>query len=249
MIGRTRWQFRSVDSTQDIAFRLAGQGAKSGTIVRADYQSSGRGRHGRTWDVPANTALMFSLLLRPDVPVHLLGSLSIHIANVLYDVFALFGADNVTLKWPNDVLIHGRKVSGILVQTRMQPDLVAVIGIGINISTPSAALPPTAISLTDAICREVDADALLEEILFRLDAMWSTWQPEFTPEQIQAIDHRLWLCGEQASLLDADRETIGIIAGIAADSALRLQVGGEEHRIHAGEITRGPRPIVPVVDA
>lgn len=245
MIGRTRWRFRSVTSTQDVAFKLAGMGAESGSIVRADYQSAGRGRLGRSWEAPANMALTFSVLLRPEVFLHQLGSLSIVTAHTLCQVFAEAGASGVSLKWPNDVLLNGRKVSGILVQTRMMPDPVAVIGIGVNVNTPLDLLPPTATSLAHEIGQPVDADVLFEQIVSGLDVMWMNWQPTISQVQTGELDRRLWLGGQHATLLDADRAFTGTILGIAPDGGLRMLIDDEEQVIRAGEITRGPRPAFP----
>lgn len=243
MIGRTRWRFREVASTQDIAWQLAGMGAHHGTVVRADYQSAGRGRQGRRWEVPENTALMFSTISRPDMPIHQLGPLSIQLALVLCDAFTRSGAHDVSVKWPNDVLIGGRKVSGILVQTRMMPGLVAVAGIGINVSAPLESLPPTATSLESALGTRVDSEALFDDILAGIDRMWADRSSELTSEEVRDIDSRLWLHGMPVTLLDADREITGTIAGISSQGGLRLIIDGAEQTIYAGEITRGPRPI------
>ena len=242
MIGRTRWRFRSVTSTQDIAFQLASMGARSGTVVRADYQSAGRGRLGRTWEVPADTALTFSILLRPDVPLHQLGSLSIETAHALCTVLIAAGARNVALKWPNDVLVDGRKVSGILLQTRSMPDAVAVIGIGVNVNTPLESLPATATSLAAVLDHAIDPADMLDQIITVLDSMWTTWRPIISRNRIAELDQKLWLNGRQATLLDADREIAGTILGVAPDGALRMLVDDREISVHAGEITRGPRP-------
>ena len=245
MIGHTRWRFRSVPSTQDVAFQLAGMGTDSGTVVRADYQSSGRGRLGRSWEAPANTALTFSVLLRTTAPLHQLGTLSIQTAAALGDVLAAAGADNIAIKWPNDVLLGGRKVSGILVQTRPMPDPVAVIGIGVNLSTPLDSLPPTATSLSHEISAPIDPDVFFEQLIHALNRMWITRQPTLTQSQVDELDRQLWLRNEHVTLLDADREIAGTLMGIAPDGSLRLEIDGTEQTIHAGEIIRGPRPSRP----
>lgn len=241
MIGRTRWRFRSVESTQNVAFQLAAAGADHGTVVRADYQTAGRGRLGRTWEAPVGTALTFSVMLRPACSPHEIGTLSVRVADVLCTVFATLGVHEISLKWPNDVLISGRKVSGILVQTRMMPELVAVIGIGINIS----ASPESATNLMLATGNQIDADRVFNHALTGLDQMWSGWQPELSESVMQEIDQRLWLRGEQVTLQDAEREITGTIAGVSPGGALRLTNNETERLIHVGEITRGPRPIHP----
>jgi BirA family biotin operon repressor/biotin-[acetyl-CoA-carboxylase] ligase len=241
MIGRTRYRFHSVDSTQTVAFQLAKLGANHGTLVQSDFQTAGRGRLGRKWDAPSGTALTFSTLLRPTCAPHELGPLSIRIASVLCDVVANLGATDVALKWPNDVVIAGRKVSGILVQTRMMPDLAAVVGIGINIS----AAPESATHLQAEIKDTIGAGELLDKVVIGLDQMWAAWQPELGSDEIRSIEARLWLRGEQVTLQDADREITGIIVGVTPDGALRLTTREGERVLHVGEITRGPRLAIP----
>ncbi len=243
MIGRTRWRFREVTSTQDIAWQLAVSGAPHGTVIRADFQSAGRGRLGRRWDVPANTALTFSIVLRPGSGERNLGPLSVQLAGVLCHAFARAGARDVALKWPNDVLIGGLKVSGILVQTRTMPDLVVVAGIGINISPPGEALPPTATSLSAATGKEIDAEVHLDDVLAGIGHLWTGREAALSTSEVSEIDRLLWLRDEPVTLLDAERVITGTIAGVAPDGGLRLIDQGIERVIHAGEIVRGPRPI------
>lgn len=243
MIGRTRWHFPEVASTQDTAFELANQGAAHGTVVRADFQSAGRGRQGRSWDAPALSSLMFSVLLRPHQPLHELTNISILTAKVLAGVFATYTTAPISIKWPNDVLIDGRKVSGILLQTRSVPDPVAVLGIGINISAQSDVLPEHATSLASHTETPIDADALLDSILAGLNQIWDRWESGITNEAIRQLDKQLWLNGELVSLQDGDRSITGTILGIAQNGGLRLNVGGHERTVVAGEITRGPRRI------
>lgn len=241
MIGRTCWRFPTVDSTQNVAFSLAGLGMTSGTVVRAEYQRAGRGRLGRTWDVPPATSLMFSVLLRPEHQVHQLGSLSLAVADALVTVFERTVPGEIAIKWPNDILIDGRKVSGILVQTRMQPDLVAVLGIGINVLQTVDQLPDGATSIAITSGPGVDREVLYDDIIASLNTSLERWQPELAPDVLSRIERRLWMTGDQVELLDADRTLSGEIVGIAATGELRLLMDGRERRISSGEITRGPR--------
>src|SRR5699024_8129999 len=117
----------------------------------------------------------------------------------------------IHIKWPNDVLIDGRKVSGILLQTRANPDPVAVLGIGINIATPVEHLPETATSLELARDSAIEPETILDAILTGLDSMMSSWQPELNPETVADFDARLWKRGEMVSLLDGDRQIEGRI--------------------------------------
>ena len=243
MIGRTRWHFPEVDSTQNIAFALAEAGANHGTIVRADYQSAGRGRQGKTWQAPTGSSLMFSVLLRPEVPFHELGTLSILVARALADEVASRTTDPVHIKWPNDVLINGKKLSGILLQTRSNPSPVAVLGIGINLNMPPELLPETATSLSRHVPAAIDPGMLLDSLAVRLNSTWDSVGNTLSASILQKLDKRLWLNQEIVSLLDGDRVITGRILGIAQNGGLRLNVQGRERVVVAGEITRGPRPV------
>ena len=243
MIGRVCWRFAEVDSTQNVAYQLVDLGAEHGTVVRADYQSAGRGRQGKVWESARGSALMFSVILRPTVPLHELGGISILVADALVDALANVIDSPIQIKWPNDVLIAGKKTSGILLQTRSGPEPVAVLGIGINIDDPAGSLPSGSTSLNRHASRLIGSDELLAAITRELNKMWNSFQPKLTQEQVDELESRLWQKGEMVSILDAEREIRGSILGLAKNGGLRLSVEGSERVVVAGEILRGPRPI------
>jgi BirA family biotin operon repressor/biotin-[acetyl-CoA-carboxylase] ligase len=131
-LGRPRLHLRATTSTNDRARDLAQAGAPHGTLVTASEQSAGRGRQGRTWSAPAGSALLMSLVLR-DAPALLPLAAGVAVAEVA-------GA-GARVKWPNDVLVEGRKVAGILAEARPR-DGWAVLGIGLNVSLRVEDLPP-----------------------------------------------------------------------------------------------------------
>ncbi|HEU4978841.1 MAG TPA: biotin--[acetyl-CoA-carboxylase] ligase, partial [Solirubrobacteraceae bacterium] len=131
-LGSPRLHLRSTTSTNDRARHLAAAGAPHGTLVTAGEQSAGRGRQGRTWSAPAGHALLLSLVLRDPPPLLPL------LAAVAVAEVAGAGA---RIKWPNDVLLDGRKVAGILAEGRPQQGW-AVLGIGLNVAVRVADLPP-----------------------------------------------------------------------------------------------------------
>ena len=130
-LGNPRVHFRLTDSTNARARELASGGAPHGTVVTADEQSAGRGRQGRTWTAPAGRALLCSVVIR-DPPRLLPLAAGVAVAEVA-------GAD-AQIKWPNDVLLGGRKVAGILVEARLQ-ERWAVVGIGLNVAVREADFP------------------------------------------------------------------------------------------------------------
>lgn len=243
MIGRVCWRFAEVESTQNVAFQLAELGADHGTLVRADFQSAGRGRQGRIWESARGSALMFSVILRPTVPLHQLGVISILVVDALVDALAGVIDSPIQIKWPNDVLIAGKKTSGILLQTRSSPEPVAVLGIGINIDDSAGSLPSGSTSLNQHAGQPIGSDELLTAITRQLNKMWNSFQPKLTQEQVDELESRLWQKGEMVSILDADRDVHGRILGLAKNGGLRLSVEGSERVVVAGEILRGPRSI------
>jgi len=130
-IGTPRLHVRSIGSTNDRARELAGAGAPHGTLVTAGEQTAGRGRQGRTWSAPPDQALLMSLVLH-EPPALLPLRAGLAVATAI--------GDEAQLKWPNDVLVAGRKVAGILAEARPS-DGWAILGIGVNVAIDLAELP------------------------------------------------------------------------------------------------------------
>jgi BirA family biotin operon repressor/biotin-[acetyl-CoA-carboxylase] ligase len=131
-LGRPRLHLRATTSTNDRARALAQAGAPHGTLVTAGEQSAGRGRQGRTWSAPRGRALLLSLVLR-DPPALLPLAAALAVAEV--------GGPDARIKWPNDVLVGGRKVAGILAEGRAHEGW-AVLGVGLNVAVRMEDLPP-----------------------------------------------------------------------------------------------------------
>jgi len=135
--GRPHRHLRLTDSTNERARALAQAGSPSGTVVTADEQDAGRGRHGRAWSAPAGAALLYSAILRPLDLRH--GLLPLAVPLAVCEAVETLAPVSCRLKWPNDVWIDERKVAGVLIEAR-PPDW-AVIGIGINLSIADGEFP------------------------------------------------------------------------------------------------------------
>jgi BirA family biotin operon repressor/biotin-[acetyl-CoA-carboxylase] ligase len=161
-LGTPRLHLRQTDSTNDRARALAMAGAPHGMLVTASEQRAGRGRQGRTWSAPAGRALLASLVLR-DVPALLTLASAVAVA----DVVAAASAARVAIKWPNDVLLDGRKVAGILAEGRLQEGWV-VLGIGINVAVRD--FPPELAERAAGLGLQPDAiEPLLAALLAALE--------------------------------------------------------------------------------
>lgn len=128
-------------STNDDLLAAGEEGAPSGTLLFADHQTAGRGQFHRPWESSPSLGLWFSLLLRMEINDRVLPSLSAFAALALVETISGLGIEGCGIKEPNDVLIGGRKVSGVLVETRVGRDPFAVVGIGLNVNHTSMDFP------------------------------------------------------------------------------------------------------------
>jgi BirA family biotin operon repressor/biotin-[acetyl-CoA-carboxylase] ligase len=156
--------------------RLLGDGAPEGAVVATDEQTAGRGRLGRRWEAPAGSSLLFSLVLRPPVEAARWPELSVLAGGAVAEAIADVTGLVATVKHPNDVLVGGRKVAGVLAEAT---EGRVVLGMGVNVSQRAgelpadARMPPTSLELETG--SEVDRCELLAEILHRLEARYAAW--------------------------------------------------------------------------
>jgi BirA family biotin operon repressor/biotin-[acetyl-CoA-carboxylase] ligase len=211
---------RRTDSTNDRARALASTGAPHGTLVTAGEQTAGRGRQGRTWSAPAGTALLMSLVLRDAPPLVPLAA-GVAVAEV--------AGDGAQLKWPNDVLIGGRKVAGILVEARPAEGW-SVLGIGVNVAVSLEQLPAGLEASAGTLGRQAgEIEPLLAALLGRLER-WLTEPAEAVLDAWRARDALLgrvvtWPGGT------------GKGAGVDGEGRLVVALaGGGTAALHAGEV-------------
>ena len=132
IIGRNISAFRSVKSTNDLAAELAENGASEGVIVTAEEQTKGRGRLGRAWHSPAGAGIYVSIILKPRINPDKAPGISIMTAVALADAVKKFCPGEVRIKWPNDILINGRKTAGILTELSAEKNKINHIVVGVG---------------------------------------------------------------------------------------------------------------------
>jgi len=221
-LGAPRLHVRVLDSTNARARHLAERGAPNGTLVTAGEQTAGRGRQGRTWIAPAGRALLCSLVLR-DPPRLLPLAAGVAVAEE--------AGGEARLKWPNDVLVEGRKVAGILVEGRPQEGW-AVLGIGLNVALREDDLPPELRSRAGSLGRTPDdVEPTLDRLLDGLER-WVAATPE---ELLAAVRSRDALRGRRVSWSGGDGEA----EGIDDDGRLVVLTGGGRRSLDAGEVHLG----------
>lgn len=176
--GQEVYAFHSVSSTMDVAHELAAQGLPDGTIVWARRQTQGRGRFGRTWESPEGGAYC-SLILRPTRPAAETPQLSLVAGLATAETIQQQTGLIATVRWPNDLLLDGRKVAGILIEHRAG---AVVLGIGINISTDQTQLPEGSTSLAASRARACDPYQFTGAWYRRFQSWYATWTAQgFAP--------------------------------------------------------------------
>lgn len=231
--------FAEIDSTNDEAKRRAGEGAAQGTLIWAQAQRAGRGRRGRGFVSPAGNLYM-SILLRPDRPAASAAQLGFAAALALGDAILplLPRPEGLRYKWPNDVLIDGRKVSGILLESQAAGEGRLdwlVVGIGVNVASFPAGVDYPAISLAAAGAR-VTVEALLEAVAGSFERWYERWREEGFRPLRQAWLARARGLGEAIRVRLQGEEASGRFAGLDEDGALLLDDGTTRRRIGAGDV-------------
>lgn len=230
-LGTPRLHLREIDSTNVRAQRLAMDGAPHGTLVTAAGQTAGHGRQGRAWVTPARRALACSLVLRE--PPRLLPMVAALAVADVADRFDAAGR-SAAIKWPNDVLLDGRKVAGILAEGRPQEGWV-VLGVGVNVAVEEGAFPPELRDVATSLGR---APAAVEPVLALLLTRLAHWLAATPDEAMDAYRARDALAGREISWNGGS----GTALGVADDGRLRVRSGDrpdEEVLLDAGEVHLG----------
>ena len=244
---RQHWQvFRSVDSTNSLAKDMALQGAPDGTVLIADSQTAGRGRLGRSFQSRAGLGLYLSILWRPEgtaqdlLPLPALGAVAaVRVVRRLCGVRA-------QIKWPNDLVLEGKKIAGILTESVLLGDeLAVVLGIGINVSHRAGdfagEVRHMAASLEmvtgKPVSRGAVAAALIEELdVLRREALHNpaAWLDEYRT--------RCLTLGREVRVVAGDTERHGLALAVDEGYGLRVRwEDGSEETVRAGEVSvRGP---------
>ncbi|MBL8705010.1 MAG: biotin--[acetyl-CoA-carboxylase] ligase [Rhodospirillales bacterium] len=230
-----------VGSTNDEARRLAAAGAPEFALVWAREQTSGRGRQGRAWASPPGN-LYCSLVLRPPVALARAMELSLVAALGLGEAIAPLLPQGVDLryKWPNDLLLNERKVSGILLESSLRPDGALdflVLGTGVNIESYPAQARLPATSLHAAGVQGIDAGFMLEAYVRQFQLWYTTWLAQDLPPVRAQWQRRAWRLGERLEMNLGEASLAGRFDGLAPDGAMVLTLDdGTQRRVNAGEV-------------
>ncbi len=242
-LGCTLHYFDRVDSTNTVAHRLATDGTPEGTVVIADSQTKGRGRLGRSWASPARRNLYVSVILRPAIAAAAAPPLSLVVGVAVTETIRDW-APQAVLKWPNDVLIDRRKVSGVLTEMEADDGWVrfVIVGIGVNVNSTADDLPAelrdSAVSLRDVVGAPVDRTAFAERLLSRLEQRYDQFlHGGFVT--IRPVCERLsGLTGQHVEVDDGAHRYAGLATGIAPNGGLCLRdATGRDIEVLVGDVT------------
>ncbi len=232
-------------STNEEARRLAGEGAPEGLLVITEFQSAGRGRLDRDWVAPRGSSLLMSILFRPEFAAHQAQRLTMICGLAVVDAIESQTGLHAGLKWPNDLVIEGAKVGGILTEIGLEGTRVdhAVVGIGLNVNLDPARLPAglhmPATSLKHELGAQVARLPLLQVLLQRIEQRYLALQAGQSPHQDWAA--RLVTLGKPVTVTSTGAVLEGIAEWVDLDGALLVRLAdGRLERVLAGDVsTRG----------
>lgn len=241
-IGNTIYYEPVMGSTNTKAMQLAEEGAPHGTLVVTDKQESGRGRRGRKWETPENSAIAMTFLLRPDINPNNASMLTLvtamAVARGIEDETGL----KVGIKWPNDIIINGKKVSGILTEMSAQTDYVnhIVIGIGINVHEEifPEELQDIATSLYIELGIKINRAALIERICEYFEAYYEVFlQTEDLSAISKQYDAYMVNRNKTVRVLDPKDSFEGTARGITTRGELLVDTWESRRLVSSGEVT------------
>ena len=244
IVGRDIRVFERTTSTNDVIEKLARDGVKEGVVVFAESQTQGRGRLGRAWMSPARKGLWFSVLLRPELRPQEATQLTIAAATALRRAIQLETSLDPEIKWPNDILIRGKKVAGILTELSAELDQVKhiVIGIGVdvnlNVNEFPAELRKMATSLKIETGRTVSRPELATAIMRELDHDYARVCGHFFADVADEWEAHCTTIGRHVTIQIGERKIRGRAESLGEDGSLQLRTEhGHLERIIGGDVT------------
>jgi len=237
------YHFNSTDSTNVMAEHFASEGAAEGDIVVAEYQTQGKGRKGRSWFSPAGEGIYVSIILRPRISPHEAPKLTLMASVAIAEAIAACVPVDAAIKWPNDILIAGKKVAGILTEIKAEIDKIhhVVVGVGINVNTSYESFPldirDNATSLFRETGNKISRTFILKTCLECLEKQYEILQNQgFTPilEQWKQLSE---MAGKKITVDVLDTSYAGIVEDVNEDGYLIIRdQEGNTRRIVSGDV-------------
>jgi len=245
----TRWVAQTIhyydetDSTNLQAKLAAGEGALDGTLFVADRQTAGRGRRGRKWESPAGVNIYFTLLLRPQFAPDKASQVTLVMGLAVAEVIREYCELDARIKWPNDVVVGGKKVCGILTELGLQGSCIDHLIVGVGVNVGRQAFPPeietTATSLEAEKDSEIDRTGLFSGVLERFEVLYEEFKRTGDLHSLrERYEARLINRNREVRVLDPKGEYTGMARGISVDGELLIErADGSVEAVYAGEVS------------
>jgi BirA family biotin operon repressor/biotin-[acetyl-CoA-carboxylase] ligase len=242
-LGQNIFSFDRVNSTNLTAYKYAERGEVEGTLVVAERQTAGKGRLGRSWSSPPKVGIYISLILRPLIPPVQAPGLSLIAAVSVAETTRQLTDLEAMIKWPNDVLIAGRKTAGVLTELTAEIDRVkfVIMGIGINVNQSDADFPAElagkATSLKQQCGEKVDRVLFIQRLLLNLEKRYRGFIASGLTDQIDDIREYSAILGKSIRFKHNNATVTGIACDIDANGMLIVELGQNKIKVSSGEIT------------
>jgi BirA family transcriptional regulator, biotin operon repressor / biotin---[acetyl-CoA-carboxylase] ligase len=241
IFGKKIFTYDSLDSTNACAKTLAGTGAEEGTVVITEYQTAGRGRLGRTWQAESGSNLLFSIIIRPTLEINKLGLLPFFAAAAVALALESMTGERCECKWPNDILLSGKKCCGILLESSFQHNVLdyAVIGIGVNVNQKvfGEDIRERATSLCQECGKQFDRRRVFQQIITSLESFYSDVKIGNFENTLNEWKARTTIFGKQITLTQAGEHLCGRAITLSADGGLVLATSSGQRVCYAGDVT------------
>ncbi len=238
--GRSLRIFDSLDSTNDEAKRLGSAGAPEGTVVVAIEQRAGRGRQDRSWHADPGKNLTFTLILRPRIDPASLGIVSLFASVAVANSVSTLSKKSAGCKWPNDVLVGGKKISGILCESVISGNVAdpVIVGIGLNVNQTDFpdGLAARSTSLLLETGSALDLPAALATVLGDLEALYRPASADWPGTVVSEWTRRSVILGSGVGVTIGSRTVSGIARSVTPTGALRIESDGRIVEVTAGDV-------------
>lgn len=238
-LGRHIMHLEQTETTQRIAHEQAQQAAAEGTLIVCDFQTGGRGQLGRTWHETQGAGIAMSLILRPAAPLHQAGQLTLLAGIALAHTLRTLDIP-ATIKWPNDLLIEGKKVAGILTEMQTEADRInsVIIGIGINVLHEQfpEVLADRATSLKLATGKVIARAEIVAMFLNTFEPMYLKWLTEGFASFVSLWENYADRLNDLVTLRTRQETVTGILRGIQADGTLQMETEAGMKTFHSAEL-------------
>jgi len=238
-IGKKIYYFDGVSSTMDIAIELGIKGSAEGTLILAEAQIKGRGRLGRQWFSPKYKGIYLSLILKPKILPHQASVLTLVSAVSICEAIKEITGLDAQIKWPNDILVHHKKLGGILTELNAEMDEIrfVVVGIGLNVNNDKKSLTSGATSLKEQKKEGINRIELLREILRKIETNYLSFQEKGSQPILEKWrDYNITL-GKRVKVLSHREHIEGVAVDIDTDGGLLVRKdSGLTQKVTAGDV-------------